>query len=823
MSPAARRRLAGAASAVAPLGLAALVPLVLFSLGLAYLRGASPFNSDNLLCGALCEDVLRGADLSGWHLPGAPYLFPDVLLLLPCQALCPDLVTISFAYDALFYWSALACLFWLARQGGLGHRDAFVAAAAGLAFLLSAHLRPAYRGVGQLLGHPGNHVGEVLVGLLLTALVARALRRGGHGWRGAAAFAVCGGLGALSDKLLLVQFVLPSCLALAALALCRRVSFAQLLRHALLVGAALLLAEGLKLLVLRLGWKFERAEQDMHWPRPDDFAALLMNQLWPLIKEQYLLLALLPLNLAAALLVLWAWRKKAAAAPFVALTVVLSPVCNVLVLFAVGMGRHPAAGRYATAVYLVPFLFPVLLLALLPWRAARLARGLLVAFVIGLALHECRLMLPQVSGEALRPPYPPLARAIDRLVAEHGPMRGLAGYWAARHLSFMTRSRTPVLPVLHNGMPFPHGTNANAFLDGRPGAPALPEYRFVVITPGVALSPPPEVVAAQFGEPARKVQVGLDQIWLYDRLDNAPFNRYLRALAAPRLRRQAPHVAPSQPKELARAKDNGTPPDARGVVALGPDQLLDVWFPRPVAARVLDVAADHADRLRLLFYRGDEMVGTLIVPAVPWTTGLPHWPGGLQARLVAVPPEVQAQAWDHVFIGAAPPAPACRVGHLLAYEQEVPGLVPAPPPAPLPRRFPAESLPSEAPPDSLVADAQASTGRARRSPEGFTGFLSVGPGVTLPAGRYQVEFTLAAADNDSAEPAAVIDVACAGDPAPLVEVALHGPDFAAAGRYGAHRLTFELSEERDLIDFRVHVCGRARVRLDRIDLTRCPD
>jgi hypothetical protein len=502
---------------------------------------------------------------------------------------------------------------------------------------------------------------------------------------------------------------------------------------------------------------------------------------------------------------------------------VLSPLCNVLVLFAVGMSRHPGVARYVLAVCVLPFLTAVLLLALVPGWAGRLGRGLAVTFVIGLALHQCRLLLPAVGREGLRPPYPPLARAIDRLVEEHGPMRGLAGYWTARHLRFLTHSRTPVLPILLNGMPFPHGSNAQAFLSPRPGEAALPAYHFVVVTPGESLAPPAEVVATQFGEPAQKVQAGPHEVWVYNRLENSLFARYLCALEAPRLRREVPFVAPEQPRALARPKANGTPAAARGVFAQGPGPGLDVRFPRPVAGRVLDVAADPTDRLRLLFYRGAEPVGSVNVPPVPWTAGLPHWSGGLQARLVALPPEVRERPWDRVVIQPAGPAPVCHVGHLLAYEQDVPCLPPSAPSVRLPKSFPAEGLPSEAPPSSLVADPAASRGRARCSPAGFAGFLSAGPGVSLPPGRYQVEFTLAVDSNDSAEPAAILDVVSGADGGAIAGRTLHGPDFAPAGRYSAHRLTFTLAEERELLDFRVQVRSQARVRLDRVELTRCPD
>jgi hypothetical protein len=828
MGPVARRTLAGAV----PLGLTALAALAVLCTGLAYLRGPSAFNSDNLLCSALCADALRVADLSGWNFPGAPYLFPDALLLLPCHALCPGLPAAYLAYDALFYGSALACLFWLARQLGTSRGTALAAAAAGLALALSAHLREAYRGVGQLLGHPGNHVGAVLLGLLLTALTARALRRGGHGPWGAAAFVLCGGLGAFSDKLLLVQFVLPGCLALAALALCRRVCLRQLLGHAAVVGAALLLAEGLQRLLVRLGVQFEGFAHDFHRPRLAQLGTLL-GQLGHLLEGQHLLLALTALNFLAALLVLWAWRKAAgagAAAPFVALTVLLVPVCNVLALFLTGMSGNPAVPRYLLAVYLLPFLFPCLLLALLPWRAARLGRALLLAFAAALTLHQCVPLLPQVGREALRPPYPPLARALDRLVEEHGPLRGLAGYWAARELTFLTRSHTPVLPLDAGGSPCPHGSNACGFLDPRPGALGLPEYRLLVVTPGRALAPHPDVLRAQFGEPLKTVQVGADQLWLYERLDGPLLDRYLRSLLARRVRRALPHVAPEAPAALAGPKRDGTPPTAGGVVRLGPGQSLEVRFPRPVAAALLDVAADRPDRLRLLFYRGDEPVGALSVPPLLWAWSV-HFPPGLQSRLLTVPPELRGRPWDRVVV-RAPADAGASVGHLLAFEQEPPGLAARPagaaPSFPEHQRFTAPALSSAAPPASLVADPAATAGRAWRAPDGFAGYLACGPLLALRPGRYHVDFTLKVDDNSSEAPVARLVgggrlmPGWGGDPTRPCVRELRGTDFPAPGRYATYRLTFDAPEGVDLVPFWVEALGPARVTLDRIDLTRCP-
>jgi hypothetical protein len=681
------------------------------------------------------------------------------------------------------------------------------------------------------MGHPGNHVGAILVGVLLLALFARALRRG-HGRAGAAAFVAACALGALSDRLLVAQFVLPACLALGLLWLWRKVSFGQLARHAALVGTALLLAEGLRLLVESGGCKFEGSAVDFRRPRRADLAALF-GHLERMVGDEHILLAFLTLTALAALLVLWARRGagraddaparpagEGLAALFVALTVLLSPVCNLLTLFALGMSTHNGVDRYCMAVCFVPFLFPGLLLRLLPGRAARLGGAALLAFVVALALHEFRAALPAVSRKALAQPYPALARAIDRLVEEHGPMQGVAGYWSARELSFLTRSRTRIVPLLSDCSPFAHGSNTAWYIDRRPGKLPLPAYRLIVVAPTRGLAPAPEVLAAHFGEPLKKVRVGPDQLWLYDRLDNAAFDRYLLAQVAPRLRRAAPAVAPEWPGALARPKANGTPSDARGVWALGPGQELEVRFPRPVSARLLDVAADYREQGLLLFYRGAEPVGELAVPCVPWTGALPYWKPGQQARLLEVPAALRGRAWDRVVV--RPSRTGLHLGHLLAYEEDVPGLFPPAAGGARPHRFEAEQMYSQAPAESVVADPGASGGKARQAPPGFGGCLTYGPYVALRPGRYQLDVRLQIDDNSSAEPAAQVEVFANWDADRLAGVTLHGADFPAAGRYVTRRLTFEAGAELATVQFRTVPLGKACVRVDYFELTRRP-
>src|SRR5579871_6246887 len=94
-----------------------IVSLILLVCG--YLADGTAFNSDNLLSTAQCDDLLHGRDVRDWHLPGAPYLFPDLVLLLPCQLLAPTLPIAFLAYCLSLHLLLAATLAWLASHGTL--------------------------------------------------------------------------------------------------------------------------------------------------------------------------------------------------------------------------------------------------------------------------------------------------------------------------------------------------------------------------------------------------------------------------------------------------------------------------------------------------------------------------------------------------------------------------------------------------------------------------------------------------------------------------------------------------------------------------------
>jgi hypothetical protein len=573
------------------------VALALVLMYYNFLGDVGSFNSDHLFCSAFCQDILAGRQLRGWHLPAAPYLFPDIALNLLCQPLSPNLVAEFFSYTFIFFGLMLAVLAWMGRVLGLPPRRAFLTAAAGVTLLLAVHLHPAYHGRVMLMGRAGNHIGAILIGLLLVTLTSRSVRRG---WSlgSLAAFLSTGALTAASDKLLIVQFLAPLALALRQLrALFRR-------------------------------WRGRSASLV---PDHSDSAVLLVT-----------------------------------------LTFLFYPFCNILALFVAGLGLNPAVDRYTLPGYLLPFLASALLLHLLPGRKGWLAGSLVQLFGFFWLAWQAAGIFPTWDPKRFEVPYPPLAQALDRLAEERGPMRGLAGFWSARFLTFLTRHQVPVLPLTEGGTPYFHASNPARFLADDAADLTVPRYNFLVLRPKHFPKPSPRQMEELYGKPAEKILVESDEIWLYEHIDSPKLNLFLQARLAERARRQVPYAIALKPLPLTRPKANLTPGGAKGVLHLAPRQPLEVQFAGRVSGPMIDFAAEAEDRFRLELYWGDQLQGVMDVPEVRWT-GATYGPPGIQARLLPVPARAQAHGWDRAVIVPLRPDAGAGVAHLLLYMQELPG------------------------------------------------------------------------------------------------------------------------------------------------------
>lgn len=823
-----RQRIGGLAAPLLPLLFTALLIVNLVLLVYGYLADPSAFNSDNLLSSAQCLDLLHGREVTDWHLPGAPYLFPDLLILAPCQAVAPSLPIAFLVYALTIHLSLAAVLYGLGRLSNLGRRPAWCAAGGGVLLLAVMHLGGGANWRSLLLVHPGSHVSALLVGLLLLLLMVRSLQRG-LSWPAAALFVLIGGLGGFSDRLLLVQFLAPLGLAVLVLAVRRTISLRQAGGQLARLGASILLASAIKAIFARCGFHFLVVDTSFGKPHLPDLFRML-RALYQRIAGEHLLCFLIPLHLLAALIVVAVQDRRPdtvagdsalerRAVLLATWTFLFSPVCIVGVLILAGMSHHPAIDRYTLSCWFLPALLLPLLLSWLPGRMARLGRGGLQLGILAFALYRATVLLPSLDSAKWQQPYPPLAQGLDRLARERGPLRGLAGFWTARATSFFSREPVAVRTLSAQGEPWFHACNPADFLEDG-SALRLPEYRFLVVRPGEPFAPAPAVLALHFGEPDEKIILGGEQIWLYDSLRVPVFDRFLRSRLAERLHRQRPFIGPVEPPCLAHPKANMTPEDAAGNLALQAGNACEIRFARPITGRLLDVGASHDCRLELEFFEGAQHRGSLAVPAVPWT-GACYEPAGIQSRLLPLPPALRDQPWDRIKVRSRLEGAAASLGHVLVFAEDVPGVGPERPAPPIRRtRLEAEELMPINPgtPYSDDADPKASRGRARRAAVDFHCCFSYTPRLFLPPGRYRLECALKVDDNTSREEVASLIARSLSPLMPLAERSLRGSDFAAAGHYVIQSLVFEVPEETEGVQLGVASAGKTPIALDYLDL-----
>jgi hypothetical protein len=147
----------------------------------------------------------------------------------------------------------------------------------------------------------------------------------------------------------------------------------------------------------------------------------------------------------------------------------------------------------------------------------------------------------------------------------------------------------------------------------------------------------------------------------------------------------------------------------------------------------------------------------------------------------------------------------------------------------LPRlRLEAERLPTPCRLDEdffaiSTPEPDASGGRVRQAAADFRGAISFTRFLSLPAGRYRLDFAVRVADNTLAEEVACIDVLCFAPPAVVAARPLRGRDFPAAGRFVRQSLELNFEEDRDCLVFRLVAHGKAALALDYIDLVALPE
>ena len=386
-----------------------------------------------------------------------------------------------------------------------------------------------------------------------------------------------------------------------------------------------------------------------------------------------------------------------------ALMTIASAVGNVLAVVLMAGKVVDAVDRYMLAVVYLPFLFLGLFLQVSPWRRVQWCGRSLALLIASFALIEAAINLPSLGQRTFHQPYPELAQVVDRLVRERGYRHGLAGYWTAKRLSYLTREKARIAAVREYGDPWFHGCSPGSFMTHGDHDLAPPDYHFLIVPSAkhyASLQPCPriECIQSEFGNPDEKIIVAPFEVWIYHQpLHSVKLDRFLMGVLARKYRRNGQVVSPSHPKTLARPKINLTPSHARGNIGIKPGGSLEVLFSQPIRGQMIDIAAHYTAEFTLTFYRGQNALGSMPVPATPWT-GEAYAQPGLFCRLLSLPEGVAGREWDRVVIHAGSAAGDYSVGHFFAYEGDLRPAVETLPDSFRPRRIEVRSLPGSAGP-----------------------------------------------------------------------------------------------------------------------------
>jgi len=487
---------------------------------LAVLIGAATcvalaFNNGGVVSGAADADMLWPAsfmwDLTtradGWrghNLPRVPSLLPDLLVWVPLAFATGAVRWTVFLYGILQITAFVAVGGWIAAR--IAGRERYVGGAAVLAVLaVVVAVGLTNLGAGGMLRAqllPVVHAGPMVLALLIAASTAGRLAAGRSVWPIAVA-----GMGVfLSDRLLLVDSVLPLTIATVALVVGGRIRLSQM------IGAFLWLAGGIGLgwigftLLLRAGVSVD--------PVPEVFAGVLIDGLRQFVIGMPALIAEAPIVIAvvgvAALasvvlgLRLLRTTPRSPEGLFLLLFVVLSAAGSIA--FTAFFFVDSGSTRYLASLWLCVIVVLGAGLASMP-NATRAAGPLAAATLAALLI----VFAVQDHGRVamLRWKYD-VAECVRKLRGPLGLHAGLAEYWVARPAEVALHWSTQIDQITEDGRAYLWSNDARWFRHSLADPSRPPDYDFVVLR-----RLDPARIAAHYGKPDSVVPCFNTEIWIY--------------------------------------------------------------------------------------------------------------------------------------------------------------------------------------------------------------------------------------------------------------------------------------------------------------------
>lgn len=496
-----------------------LAALHYFVTTFATLRDFVLYHADLLYLPLLYADWARGLNLVSWHLPPAPYFFPDLALYFALRTALPrdDLALLAFGLAQYLIFTLGLCF--LANQMLPQAYGAARVALIVLAAILFVKFIPGLQSYSQMIFVSSHHFGVVATTPWILALVYPAQGDRFDQTR----VIVAGGLAFLlsaSDSLFVVQVLIPLCGALLGLGW-RTPCWLGVKRHLIVVGELALAATA--------GWVVSYL---FVWTSPPIHPATSLTDSLAGFGRLGATLGLEadahPLHIVLAILFLAGClgtlivnlrcdRDRGAqttdSAPvYFALFFVIGVPLNVAAIVFSGAFLDGAGLRYFLPLIIFsawwgfPFLWRLPARRIPAWLdpATRLALLLGIPFLAGTVNWS------QFGLGLATPYYPARARCVDELADQYGVRFGVADYWQAKPISVWSQRGVRVVQVTRELKPY-FWINNTAWYAGEP--------EFAIVDTSRPVNDDWRLdetfLISRYGQPDEVFQCGADRILLY--------------------------------------------------------------------------------------------------------------------------------------------------------------------------------------------------------------------------------------------------------------------------------------------------------------------
>jgi hypothetical protein len=635
---------------VRSLALCLLLLLIILGLLISNQFWLTKLQSDVLFIVSLYQDLfVDHYSLSGWNMPGALYLFPDVALLLSLLCMIPEIGYSYVAYSISFFFLILAAL-------------------TAIAFNLN---KQEYAGLLNRFFYPNSHSGPILIGFVLTAVFMRVLENG-YSRASATAFFILSYLGILSEIIIVPQFLLPfilSVLIFNLLGLLHR----RILLITVALTAAAQLASWCTLQALALGKIITL--HNLYYRYSFDLEVLLKTSNIFLRDMKYymevhgILFGILGVWLVISTYLLVRNRHYLCDAKnnymnegdlrYRILFLIVFSVISVLGTIAAPIAINRWVGRFSMHYAQLLYIWPLFSLSIMaasykgkyvPWL--KLALFVILFFGLFMILPGTK----KLDLARLKLPYPKSIECLDKLAEIYNLHYGYGRYWHARYITILSRRGVRVNQVWLENLTPREWFNNRAWFCAAPkhAGGRYPKYDFIMVTPSTRAT-----IEEKFGKPAHKEYCYGIEANVYNRESDIAFRNFLRLPAYIALGRELPS-SPVSPESLGIFKPEGASWEAPGNVIIPEDGKLVARFDPPVANEIIEIAADGDDEYSIHFLSGETVLGSLIVPL----TSKPD----IQIRYLRLPEAVRNKSFDRLEIQPSKGDGHYSVGHIFLYD-----------------------------------------------------------------------------------------------------------------------------------------------------------